>query len=264
MSSSVPVVLVTGASRGLGRGIAVELSKRGCSIAVNYAQNVSAANDTISLCHKYRINDGQFFIPLQADVGKEEDRERLFQNTLKEFTRIDALVNNAGILPRIRNDVLETTSETFSEVLRVNLEGPFFLTQRVAKYWLQEKIEPALPYGFKVIFNSSISANTASLNRAEYCISKAGLSMVTQVWAVRLARSGILVYELRPGIMETDMSKGAKEKYDRLLAEGIAPQARWGQPQDVGLAVASLLFGNFPYSTGEVIYIDGGFHLLRL
>lgn len=264
MSSLVPVVLVTGASRGLGRGIAVELSKRGCSIAVNYAQNITAAKDTISLCQKCRINDQQSFIPVQGDIGKEEDRERLVKTTLTELSRIDALVNNAGILPRIRNDVLETTAESFSEVLRVNLEGPFFLTQKVAKYWLQERLAPVLPRGFKVIFNSSISANTVSLNRAEYCISKAGLSMVTQLWAVRLAGSGILVYELRPGIMETDMSKGAKEKYDRLLAGGIAPQLRWGQPQDVGLAVASLLFGDFPYSTGEVIYIDGGFHLIRL
>jgi 3-oxoacyl-[acyl-carrier protein] reductase len=264
MSSSVPVVLITGASRGLGRGIAVELSKRGCSVAVNYLENIGAANDTVSLCEKSRTNDRQRFVPLHGDVGKERDRERLFQDTLKTFSRIDALVNNAGILPRVRNDILETSHESFAEVLGVNLEGPFFLTQRVAKYWLNEKPIPAFPRGFKVVFNSSISANTASLNRPEYCISKAGLSMVAQLWAVRLAASGILVYELRPGIMETDMSKGAKEKYDRLLSEGIAPQLRWGQPQDVGLAVAALLFGDFPYSTGEVIYIDGGFHLLRL
>lgn len=264
MSSVVPVVLVTGASRGLGRGIAVELAKRGCSVAVNYANNDAAAEETVSLCTRCRITDRQRFIPIQADVGREEDRERLLRATLETFSQIDALVNNAGIVPRVRRDVLETTAESFAEVLRINLEGPFFLTQGVARYWLHEKPTPALPRGFKVIFNSSISANTASLNRGEYCISKAGLSMVTQLWAVRLAESGILVYELRPGIMETDMTRPAKEKYDRLLAEGVAPQQRWGQPEDLGLAVAALLLGDFPYSTGGVIYIDGGFHLRRL
>jgi NAD(P)-dependent dehydrogenase (short-subunit alcohol dehydrogenase family) len=201
---------------------------------------------------------------MQANVGLKPDRDALVDRTLKEFGRIDALVNNAGIGPRVRVDVTETTEASFDEVLKVNLEGPFFLTQRVANYWLKAKPVPALAHGFTVVFNSSISADTASLNRGEYCVSKAGLSMVTRLWAVRLASEGIHVFELRPGIMDTDMTQGAKAKYDKLLSEGLVPQNRWGQPEDVGRAVGALLQGDFPYSTGEVIYVDGGFHLSRL
>jgi NAD(P)-dependent dehydrogenase (short-subunit alcohol dehydrogenase family) len=166
--------------------------------------------------------------------------------------------------PRTRADITETSLESFREVLAVNLEGPFFLTQAVARYWLSRKPVPLLPEGFAVVNISSISANTASLNRGEYCVSKAGLSMVTQLWALRLAEAGVQVYELRPGIMATDMTRAVKEKYDRLLNDGIVPQHRWGTAGDVGRAVGALLTGAFPYSTGEVLYVDGGFHLRRL
>jgi 3-oxoacyl-[acyl-carrier protein] reductase len=260
----LPVVLVTGASRGLGRGIVCQLAKLGFSAAINYTNNERAAEETVALCKQLQVKNNQRFIPIRADIGSSEDRERLFQETMSVFGRIDALVNNAGIGPRVRVDVTETTLQSFDEVLRVNLEGPFFLTQTVANYWLREKTKPVLPQGFKIIMNSSISANTASLNRSEYCISKAGLAMVTQLWALRLANEGIQVFELRPGIMETDLTRGVKEKYDRLIAEGLVPQRRWGQPEDVGLAICAILMGDFPYSTGEVIYLDGGFHLRRL
>jgi 3-oxoacyl-[acyl-carrier protein] reductase len=264
MLNPIPVVLVTGGGRGLGRGIACQLAKIGTSVGINYTSNEESAQETVARCKQFQVDKDQQFIPLKADVGLPEDRERLFQETLSAFGRIDALVNNAGIGPRLRVNLTETTVESFYEVLRVNLEGPFFLTQRVANYWLKERPRPALPHGFKIIFNSSISANTASLTRGEYCISKAGLAMVTQLWALRLAEEGIQVFELRPGIMETDLTRGVKEKYDKLIAEGLVPQRRWGQPEDVGLAVGAIVMGDLPYSTGEVIHLDGGFHLRRL
>ncbi len=263
-NESIPVALITGASRGLGRGIAARLASLGFSVAVNYVHNKSAADETVALCKRNQNHDRQKFVPIKADMGVRKDRSILFEQTLDKLGRIDSFISNAGVGPRVRNDITETTLESFEEVLSVNLEAPFFLTQRIVNYWLREKPVAVLPNGFTVIFNSSISADTASVNRGEYCISKAGLAMVSQLWAVRLAEENIRVYELRPGIMETDMTIGVKEKYDKLLAEGLVPQKRWGQPEDVGRAVGSLLMGDFPYSTGQIIYIDGGFHLRRL
>ncbi len=264
MNETTPVALITGASRGLGRGIATRLASLGLSIAVNFVNNKSAADETVALCKKSQIHAGQKFIPIKADMGIREEWAALLNQTLKEFGRLDAFISNAGVGPRVRADITETSPESFEEVLRVNLEAPFFLTQLIVNYWLKERPAPLLPNGFTVVFNSSVSADTASVNRSEYCISKAGLAMVSQLWAVRLAEENIGVYELRPGIMETDMTSGVKEKYDKLLAEGLVPQKRWGQPDDVGRAVGSLVMGEFPYSTGQVIYIDGGFHLRRL
>lgn len=264
MEQSPPVVLITGASRGLGRGVALRCAELGYSVAVNYAGNRAAAEEAVSLCAARATGSGQRFVPIQASIAVEADREALVERTLAQFGRIDALVNNAGIGPRVRADLTETSIDSFEEVLRTNLEGPFFLTQRVVNYWLTARPVPVLKRGFAVIFNTSISAATASMNRGEYCVSKAGLSMVAQLWAVRLAAHGIQVFELRPGIMDTDMTAGVKEKYDRLMAEGLVPMRRWGQPGDVGRAVGSILAGDFPYSTGEVIHIDGGFHLSKL
>lgn len=264
MNKPVPVVIVTGGSRGLGRGIALRLAELGFSVAVNFAGNAVAAAETAALCAAKASVPGQKFIPIRADIASETDRVSLVRETLKLFGRIDALVNNAGIGPRIRADVTEATPEIFREVIATNLEGPYFLTQAVANYWLKEKPAPLLRRGFTVIFNSSISALTASLNRGEYCISKAGLSMGAQLWALRLAGEGIQVFELRPGIMATDMTAGVKEKYDAMIAAGTVPMRRWGVPEDVGLAVGSILAGDFPYSTGEIIYLDGGLHLPRL
>lgn len=264
MPSDHPVVLVTGASRGLGRGIAVRTASLGCSVAINYAGNLEAARETAELCRQAAPHKTQTFLPIQADIGHTAQRQALLETTLKEFGRIDALINNAGIAPRVRADITETSEASFEEVLRTNLQGPYFLTQAVANHWLQTKPTPLLKGGFKILFISSISAHSASVNRGEYCISKAGLAMVTQLWAVRLAAEGIQVLEIRPGIMATDMTSGVKEKYDKLLADGLVPQKRWGTPEDIGLAVESILAGHFPFSTGDVLNVDGGFHLRRL
>jgi 3-oxoacyl-[acyl-carrier protein] reductase len=258
------VVLITGGSRGLGRGIAMNAAEMGFSVGVNYAGNRNAAEETLGLCAKRAVSPRQKFSIHQADVSVAADRERLVHEALTTFGRIDALVNNAGMGPRSRADVTAMTESSFEEVLRTNLQGPFFLTQTVVRHWLQAQRPAALPGGFKIIFNSSISAVVASTNRGEYCISKAGLSMAGQLWAVRLAADGIQVFELRPGIMQTDMTAGVKEKYDALMAQGIVPQRRWGQPEDVGKAVGAILAGAYPYSTGEIIYCDGGMHIRQL
>jgi 3-oxoacyl-[acyl-carrier protein] reductase len=256
-----PVILVTGASRGLGRGIALRAAKLGCSVAINYGTNAGAAEEAVRLCEQQRKHPGQRFIALQADVAVAADRNRLVDATLDQFGRIDALVSNAGVAPLVRADITETREESFDRVLKTNLYGPFFLSQRVVKYWLDRKPAPLLTAGFKIIIVSSVSANTVSTNRGEYCISKAGLAMVTQLWAVRLATEGIQVFELRPGIMETDMTGAVKEKYDRLIANGLVPMRRWGQPDDVGEAVAAILEGRFPFTTGDIFNIDGGMQL---
>lgn len=261
---STPVVLVTGASRGLGRGIAIEAAAEGLSVAINYANNAGAADQTVELCRRAAGSEAQRFVPVRGDIGRRDDRAALLTQTLDAFGRLDALVNNAGIAPRVRADITEATEASFEEVLRVNLQGPYFLTQAVANHWLARPHEAALPGGFKILFVTSISADTASLNRGEYCVSKAGLAMTSQLWALRLAGAGIQVLELRPGIMATDMTSGVKDKYDALIAEGLVPQQRWGTAEDVGRAVRAVLAGHFPFTTGEVIHLDGGFHIRRL
>ena len=264
MSSTVPVVLVTGAGRGLGRGVALALAGAGYSVALNYAADSRAAQEALELCRKAALHKAQKFICLQADIGVAVERNSLLAGALNGLGRLDALVNNAGVAPQARAGITEAGEESFDRLLAVNLKGPYFLTQAVANYWLKEKPEPLLPGGFKVVFVGSISADTVSLNRGEYCISKAGLGMAAQLWAVRLAGEGIQVYELRPGIMETDMTRSVHDKYDRLIAEGLVPQRRWGRPEDLGKAVRALLAGDFSFSTGAVIYVDGGFNLKRL
>jgi 3-oxoacyl-[acyl-carrier protein] reductase len=264
MAETTPVAIITGASRGLGRGIAARLAEAGFSIIVNFSGNAVAAAETVELCRSRQSHLDQRFIPFQADVSVPEQRARLVEQTLSALGRIDVLVNNAGIGPLVRADITETTVESFEHVMRVNLEAPFFLTQTVSNYWLSQRPDPILSHGFSIVNISSISANTASFNRGEYCISKSGLSMVTQLWAAKLASSRISVFELRPGIMATDMTSAVKEKYDRMMGEGLVPQNRWGSPDDVGKAVSALVTGSFPYSTGSVIYLDGGMHLRRL
>ena len=259
-----PAVLVTGASRGLGRGIAVEAAAQGLSVAINYASNRDAADATAELCKAAAPGADQRFVPVQGDISRREDRALLVERTIDALGRIDALVNNAGIAPPVRADVTEASEESFEEVLRTNLQGPYFLTQRVANHWLQNRCTPLLPGGFKIVFVTSISADTVSLNRGDYCISKAGLAMASQLWAVRLAADNVQVIELRPGIMATDMTAAVKGKYDRLIAEGLVPQRRWGTPDDVGRAVRAVLAGQLPFTTGDVIHLDGGFHVRRL
>ncbi len=262
--TAIPVVLVTGASRGLGRGIAVEAAAEGLSVAINYATNAAAAEETVALCRAAAGSEDQRFVAVRGDIGVPADREAILTHTLDAFGRLDALVNNAGVAPRVRADLTETSEASFEELLRINLQGPFFLTQAVARHWLARAHECALPAGFKIIFVTSISADTASINRGEYCISKAGLAMTSQLWALRLAAENVQVLELRPGIMATDMTAGVTGKYDALIAEGLVPQRRWGTAEDVGRAVRAILAGAFPFTTGDVIHLDGGFHIRRL
>ncbi len=271
-----PVVLVTGASRGIGRGIALSLAEEGYSVAINYAGNRAAAEETKSECERPAARGGVSgggegaaaaprFEIFQANVGERADRERMVAEVFDRFGRVDALVNNAGIGPRERLDILEATEESFEEVMRVNLQGPYFLTQSIVRRWQAgEAGESLLPAGFKVVFVSSISAHTVSFNRGEYCVSKAGMAMATQLWAGRLADEGVQVFEVRPGIMKTDLTSKVRDKYDKLISEGLVPQRRWGTPDDMGKSVRALIRGDFPFSTGAVIDVDGGFQISRL
>jgi NAD(P)-dependent dehydrogenase (short-subunit alcohol dehydrogenase family) len=251
--SDSPVALVTGGSRGLGRGICVELARAGYAVAINYAGNEAAAKETAALA-------GSSALIVQGDVGKASDRDRVVDTTLERFGRLDVLVNNAGITSVGRRDVLEATKESWDAVLAVNLEAPFFLSQRVAREMLARIDRLHKP---AIVNVSSVSAYAASTNRGDYCISKAGLAMVTQLFALRLAESGIRVYEVRPGVMETDMTAGAREKYSKLIEEGLSPIRRWGTAEDVGRAVVALVSGAIPFSTGEVVNVDGGYHLRK-
>lgn len=260
-----PVVLLTGASRGLGRGAAETLAKAGFSVAIHYAGNKEAAETTQKMCQAVATSDKQEFHLVRGNIGHAADRDAIIQQTLDAFGHFDALINNAGIAPRVRADIVDAEEEIFDEVVQVNLKGPYFLSQLAARYWLQHPDRCRIPFGYKLVIVSSISANTASINRGEYCIAKAGLAMAVQLWATRLAAENVQVIELRPGIMFTDMTSGVKDKYDKLILEdGIVPQKRWGTPEDLGLAVKAICEGAFPFSTGAVIQIDGGFNLRRL
>ena len=251
--------LVTGAGRGIGRGIALALAEKGWNIVVNYRSNAQAASETVEMV-KQAGGDG---LAVQANIAEAADREQLVDETVGSFGRIDLLVNNAGMAPRARTDILEVSEESYDEVMAVNLKGPFFLTQTVARTMLEQK-QLGLIDAPKIINIGSLSSYTSSPSRPEYCLSKAGLSMMTALYADRLAEYGINVYEIRPGIIETDMTSVVKEKYDTLIGEGLTPIRRWGQPDDIARAVVAIAEGLFPFSTGEIINVDGGFHLRRL
>jgi len=251
--------LVTGAGRGIGRAIAIALAECGWSVVINYRSNAAAAEETLRMVE----SAGGEGVAVRADVGKADERRRLVDEALRAFGRIDLLVNNAAMAPRERRDVLETTEASFDEVMTVNLKGPFFLTQIVAKAMVK-LIEGGVIANATIINIGSVSAYASSANRAEYCLSKAGLAMMTALYADRLAQHGIGVFEVRPGIIRTDMTAAVKDKYDRLIAEGLTPIKRWGEPGDVAQAVVAIAEGRFPFSTGEVINVDGGFHLRRL
>ena len=257
-----PVSLVTGAGRGIGRGIAVELAKLGHAVVVNYAGNAGAAEECLRLVREAG-GDG---ITARADVSVSTDRERLVQETLDAYGRIDLLVNNAGVAPSVRADLLEAGEESFDRLININLKGPYFLTQLVARRMIEQAQRGDVnAFGLpRIVTVTSVSAYTASVNRGDYCVAKAGLAMMTALYAARLAEYGVNVYEVRPGVIATDMTEGVKEKYDRMIDQGAWPIRRWGQPEDVGRAVAAIARGDFPYSTGEVINIDGGFHLRTL
>jgi 3-oxoacyl-[acyl-carrier protein] reductase len=253
------VALITGGSRGIGFGIASHLAANGFDLAINGTRSLSEVEDAIAKLKTSNID----VIYCQGNVSVSVDRENIFRQTVKHFGKLHVLVNNAGVAPKERKDVLEATEESFDHVLSINLKGAYFLMQQAANLMImQKKKEPDSPAC--IINISSISATVASVNRGEYCISKAGLSMATQLFAVRLGEFDIPVFEVRPGIIGTDMTSGVKEKYDKLIAEGLCVQKRWGTPDDVGKAVASLAKGDLMYSTGQVIMVDGGMTISRL
>ncbi len=255
--------LVTGASRGIGRAIALALGARGWAVIVNYRGSAEAAAEVTAAIE----SSGGRACAVQADISRADDRERVVLAALEAYGRIDLLVNNAGMAPRQRVDLLDLGEDSYDEIMAVNLKGPFFLTQRVAHQMIAQ-VQAAsagdAPTPPRIITIGSISAYTSSTNRAEYCLSKAGIGMMTRLFADRLAEFGICVYEVRPGIIATDMTSAVTEKYDRLIADGLTPIRRWGQPDDVARAVVALAEGALPFSTGEVINVDGGFHLRRL
>ncbi len=266
------VALITGASRGIGRGIALELAQAGWNVAINYAGNHEAARQTAEACtmaarQKGRAIRAEIF---RADVSLASDRAELIQFTREQFGRLDLLVNNAGVAPETRTDILEATEQSFDRVMGINLKGPYFLTQLAAKWMIEQQQHAPSPDdraptpSRKIITISSVSAYAGSVNRGDYCISKAGLGMLTTLYAARLAPHGIGVYEIRPGIIASDMTSPVKEKYDRLIAEGLTPLRRWGTPEDVARAVLAIAEDLLPFSTGEVINVDGGFHLRQL
>jgi len=254
-----PAALVTGASRGIGRAIALRLARDGYAVAVNYHSNRQAAEEVV---HEIEAAGG-IAKAVQADVGASPDRLRLVQETLAKFGRLDLLVNNAGITSVGRKDLLEATEDSWDTVFATNLKGPFFLAQLAAKKMITLIEKSTIPRG-TIINVSSISAYSVSTNRADYCMAKAAMQMMTWLLADRLAEHKINVYEICPGVIASDMTAPVKEKYDSLIADGLSPIRRWGQPDDVAAAVSMLASGVLPFSTGERLNIDGGFHIRRL
>jgi NAD(P)-dependent dehydrogenase (short-subunit alcohol dehydrogenase family) len=247
--------LITGGSRGIGRAICVELAQSGFDIAFSYASNESAASET-----REKIESlGRRAVAIKSNIADAGDRRKLLEETIAALGQIDLLVNNAGVAPTVRADILEASEESFDRLISTNLKGPYFLTQQVARHMIERKIAG------KIVNITSVSAYAASTNRGDYCISKAGLAMMTALFASRLAEHGINVYEIRPGIIETDMTGPVKEKYDKLIFENdLTPIHRWGTPGDVAKGVLAIALDLLPFSTGQVLDIDGGFHLRRL
>jgi NAD(P)-dependent dehydrogenase (short-subunit alcohol dehydrogenase family) len=253
------VALITGAGRGIGYGIAESLAKEGCDIVVNDVHEEDSVRDSMQ-----KLKDcGADAMYCRADVADASARKNMLDRVQEHFGRLNVLVNNAGVAPKVRADILEATEESYERVMKINLQGPYFLTQAVANIMLKQ-MEAEKDFEGCIVNISSISSEVASPSRGEYCISKAGVSMATKLWAVKLAEFGIPVYEIRPGIIETPMTSVVKEKYDKLIAEGLLLQPRWGLPEDIGRTVAMMVRGDIAYSTGQVIYVDGGLTLQRL
>jgi NAD(P)-dependent dehydrogenase (short-subunit alcohol dehydrogenase family) len=281
-----PVALITGASRGIGRGIALELAKTGHDVVINYATIAGAAKQTVADCVVAAKLAGRDIRaePCQGDVGKAADRAKLIEFTRATFGRLDVLVNNAGITSIGRRDILEAREDEFDALMAINLKGPYFLSQLAANWMIEQSAvggpgsTPAstpsgqrshgaagtAPTRPKIIFISSISGYAVSTNRGDYCLAKAALGMMTRLYATRLAEHGINVFEVCPGVIASDMTAPVKEKYDKLIAEGLLPIRRWGTPEDVGRAVTAIALDYLPFSTGETINVDGGFHVRRL
>jgi NAD(P)-dependent dehydrogenase (short-subunit alcohol dehydrogenase family) len=253
------IAFITGGTRGIGFGVALALGKAGFDLAVNGMRNEGDVTDALEELRNLGVNVAYF----QGNVAVSEDRQAMLDKILSHFGAVNVLVNNAGIAPRERADILNAKEEIWDEVMEINLKGPYFLTQIFANYFVEKKLENPL-FEASIINISSISAFVASVNRGEYCISKAGIAMATKLWATRLGEYDIPVYEIQPGIIKTDMTAGVVEKYDKLFQEGISLQRRWGLPDDVGKVAAMLAQGNMPYATGQAIKVDGGLHIQRL
>lgn len=259
VSDTRRVAIITGGTRGIGLGIARRLAREGFDLVLNGVRPASE----VTACFEELESLGAAVEYVQGSIAEADTRQRLLRDTGQRFGRLHVLVNNAGVGPLVRDDVLQATEESWDRVLGINLKGPYFLTQAAANWMISQKeADPA--WQGCIVNVTSISAAVASVNRGEYCVSKAGLSMASMVWAVRLADFGISVYEVRPGIVATDMVAAAREKYDRLIEEGLLLQRRWGQPDDVGRTVAALVRGDLGYSTGSVINVDGGMTVSRL
>jgi len=257
-TSAPRVAAITGGGRGIGLGISEKLAREGFDLAI-CGQREERDVESLEGLRKLGVQ----VLYQRADISKAEDREAFLAAIRERFGRLDALVNNAGIAPKVRADILEAGEESFDELISVNLRGPYFLTQKAARWMIDQKRADA---DFKgcIINITSISATVASTNRGDYCLAKAALGMSSRLWAVRLAEFGIPVYEVRPGVIKTDMTAGVEGKYDALIAGGLVPQNRWGFPDDVGKAVSMLARGDLPYSTGQVLMVDGGLTLPRL
>jgi 3-oxoacyl-[acyl-carrier protein] reductase len=260
------VAIVTGASRGIGRAIAIELASLKFDIVLNYFDFNAEGKPDSSAAEKTQKEIqalGAKCLIVRGDISSAADRNELVESARKTFGRCDMLVNNAGVAPLKRVDLLDATEESFDRVLRINLKGPYFLTQIVAK-WMIEQKQQHPDRNYRITSTGSMSAYTSSPARGEYCVSKAAIGMMTMLYADRLAEYGIGVFEIRPGIIQTDMTSVVKDKYDKLIAEGITPIKRWGQPEDIAKAVGAIALGRLDFSTGQVINVDGGFHLRRL
>jgi NAD(P)-dependent dehydrogenase (short-subunit alcohol dehydrogenase family) len=258
-TKSRPVAIVTGGSRGIGRGIAERLAAEGWAVVINYFSRRDAADET---AQQIEAAGGECLVA-QADIASTADRQRLVQETLQRFGRIDLLVNNAGITSPGRKDLLEATEESWDQVLATNLKGPFFLAQLCAKEMVSLIAAGKISRG-TIINISSISAFAVSTNRGDYCIAKSAMQMMTWLFATRLAHEQIRVYDVCPGVIASDMTAPVQEKYDKLIADGLSPIRRWGETSDVAAAVSMLAGGALPFSTGERIHVDGGFHIRRL
>ncbi|MEQ4300469.1 3-ketoacyl-ACP reductase [Plantactinospora sp. B6F1] len=255
-----PVAVVTGGSRGIGRGVVLALAGAGHDVVVNYASNADAAAE---VGKEVEALGGRAHL-VRADVSRAGDRRHLVDETTAVFGRIDLLVSNAGVAPSVRADLLQAGEESFDRLVDINLKGPYFLIQLVANTMIAQQAAGRVERP-KIVVISSISAYTASVNRGDYCVTKAGLAMTAQLYAARLAEHGINVYEIRPGVIETDMTGPVRARYDDLiLNQGLTPIRRWGQPEDVGRAVVAVATDLLPFSTGQVIDVDGGFHLRTL
>jgi len=259
MRTSRGTALVTGGTRGIGLGIARALAADGWNLALCGIRNESEVAGALDELRGHGAGVHYF----AANLAIPGDRARLVVEVRDRCGIVNTLVNNAGRAPRVRADILDATEDSFDEVLRTNLRGPYFLTQAIARDQLaRRRADPA--FAASIIFITSVSAEMASISRGDYCVSKAGLSMAVKLFAARLAEDGIPVYEVRPGIVETDMTTAVQDSYDRRIDAGLVPEHRWGQPTDIGRVVAALSRGDFPYATGTVVHVDGGLTVPRL